>query len=247
MWKCKSAITSIFTLQLSRNQRFSASFHHTAETLVNLIMPHITQKYKDNLDAARNANHSLAVFIKVRTCFCCCFPIVSCLFKDLFVCFVSSIAMFQPDGQRVRVQTNQQLHELFHAWWPKGRPAVAQAVLNQNPSWCLTVFCSGIWIFLSRQCLSSSLSSCVLSATMSTMSLWTCPCRLEKGESWDFKVGRSLQTWWGAVRVTLLIMQRKPNGFPVKDYKYLLRYMLVIVITYQATNPFFLECAFFLL
>lgn len=31
-----------------------------------MLMPHITQKYKDNLDAARNANHSLAVFIKVE-------------------------------------------------------------------------------------------------------------------------------------------------------------------------------------
>ncbi|XP_058247469.1 dedicator of cytokinesis protein 9 isoform X11 [Hemibagrus wyckioides] len=51
-------------VRLSRNQRFSASFHHTVETLVNMLMPHITQKYKDNLDATRNANHSLAVFIK---------------------------------------------------------------------------------------------------------------------------------------------------------------------------------------
>lgn len=34
---------------------------------MNMLMPHITQKYKDNLDAARNANHSLAVFIKVGT------------------------------------------------------------------------------------------------------------------------------------------------------------------------------------
>ncbi|XP_053354639.1 dedicator of cytokinesis protein 9 [Clarias gariepinus] len=51
-------------VKLSRNQRFSASFHHAVETLVNMLMPHITQKYKDNLDAARNANHSLAVFIK---------------------------------------------------------------------------------------------------------------------------------------------------------------------------------------
>uniref|UniRef100_A0AAQ4RQR5 Dedicator of cytokinesis 9b n=1 Tax=Gasterosteus aculeatus aculeatus TaxID=481459 RepID=A0AAQ4RQR5_GASAC len=50
--------------KLSRNQRFSASFYHAAETLVNMLVPHITQKYKDNLDAARNANHSLAVFIK---------------------------------------------------------------------------------------------------------------------------------------------------------------------------------------
>ncbi|XP_046699682.1 dedicator of cytokinesis protein 9 isoform X1 [Silurus meridionalis] len=51
-------------VRLSRNQRFSASFHHTVETLVNMLMPHITQKYKDNLDATRNANHSLALFIK---------------------------------------------------------------------------------------------------------------------------------------------------------------------------------------
>ncbi|XP_023820909.1 dedicator of cytokinesis protein 9 isoform X5 [Oryzias latipes] len=51
-------------VKLSRNQRFSASYHHAVETLVNMLMPHITQKYKDNLDASRNANHSLAVFIK---------------------------------------------------------------------------------------------------------------------------------------------------------------------------------------
>uniref|UniRef100_A0A674EXY8 Dedicator of cytokinesis 9 n=1 Tax=Salmo trutta TaxID=8032 RepID=A0A674EXY8_SALTR len=54
-------------VKLSRNQRFSVGFHHTVETLVNMMMPHITQKYKDNLDAARNANHSLAVFIKSTT------------------------------------------------------------------------------------------------------------------------------------------------------------------------------------
>ncbi|GCB72056.1 hypothetical protein scyTo_0001806 [Scyliorhinus torazame] len=51
-------------LKLFRNQRFPASFQHTVETLVNLLMPHITQKYKDKPEAARNANHSLAVFIK---------------------------------------------------------------------------------------------------------------------------------------------------------------------------------------
>ncbi|XP_030639154.1 dedicator of cytokinesis protein 9 [Chanos chanos] len=51
-------------IKLSRNQRFPATFHHAVETLVNMLMPHITQKYKDNLDAARNANHSLAVFVK---------------------------------------------------------------------------------------------------------------------------------------------------------------------------------------
>nr|XP_021334456.1 dedicator of cytokinesis protein 9 [Danio rerio] len=50
--------------KVSRNQRFSASFYHSVETLVTLLMPHITQKCKENLEATRNANHSLAVFIK---------------------------------------------------------------------------------------------------------------------------------------------------------------------------------------
>ncbi|XP_040192079.1 dedicator of cytokinesis protein 9 isoform X11 [Rana temporaria] len=51
-------------IKLLRNQRFPASFHHTVETLVNMLMPHITQKYKDNPEASRNANQSLAFFIK---------------------------------------------------------------------------------------------------------------------------------------------------------------------------------------
>uniref|UniRef100_A0A8C8SQQ6 Dedicator of cytokinesis 9 n=1 Tax=Pelusios castaneus TaxID=367368 RepID=A0A8C8SQQ6_9SAUR len=51
-------------VKLLRNQRFTASFHHAVETFVNMLMPHITQKYKDNPEASKNANHSLAVFIK---------------------------------------------------------------------------------------------------------------------------------------------------------------------------------------
>lgn len=113
-----------YTLQLSRNQRFSASFHHTVETLVNMMMPHITQKYKDNLDAARNANHSLAVFIKVGG------PQLKRL-AWLFISYspeivtallfpYSSVALFQPDGQRLCVQADQQLHQLLYARRPKG-------------------------------------------------------------------------------------------------------------------------------
>ncbi|XP_053160816.1 dedicator of cytokinesis protein 9 isoform X11 [Hemicordylus capensis] len=51
-------------IKLLRNQRFPASYHHAVETVVNMLMPHITQKYKDNSEASKNANHSLAVFIK---------------------------------------------------------------------------------------------------------------------------------------------------------------------------------------
>ncbi|XP_054829129.1 dedicator of cytokinesis protein 9 isoform X2 [Eublepharis macularius] len=51
-------------VKLLRNQRFPASYHHAVETVVNMVMPHITQKYKDNPEASKNANHSLAVFIK---------------------------------------------------------------------------------------------------------------------------------------------------------------------------------------
>lgn len=115
-----------YTLQLSRNQRFSAAFHHTVETLVNMMMPHITQKYKDNLDAARNANHSLAVFIKVRSRNSCNSHV---LVLHIYLFALNndgtsfpdpSVALFQPDGQRLCVQADQQLHQLFYARRPKG-------------------------------------------------------------------------------------------------------------------------------
>uniref|UniRef100_A0A8D0CW74 Dedicator of cytokinesis 9 n=1 Tax=Sander lucioperca TaxID=283035 RepID=A0A8D0CW74_SANLU len=81
-------------VKLSRNQRFSASFHHTVETLVNMMMPHITQKYKDNLDAARNANHSLAVFIKVV--FECCTKATLFEFRFEFLRVVCSHEHYVP-------------------------------------------------------------------------------------------------------------------------------------------------------
>ncbi|XP_055465820.1 dedicator of cytokinesis protein 9 isoform X4 [Psammomys obesus] len=51
-------------VKLLRNQRFPASYHHAVETVVNMLTPHITQKFRDNPEASKNANHSLAVFIK---------------------------------------------------------------------------------------------------------------------------------------------------------------------------------------
>uniref|UniRef100_A0A2K5RDI8 Dedicator of cytokinesis 9 n=1 Tax=Cebus imitator TaxID=2715852 RepID=A0A2K5RDI8_CEBIM len=54
----------VLVTYLLRNQRFPASYHHAVETVVNMLMPHITQKFRDNPEASKNANHSLAVFIK---------------------------------------------------------------------------------------------------------------------------------------------------------------------------------------
>lgn len=100
-------------------------------------MPHITQKYKDNLDAARNANHSLAVFIKVGTCGQGLRHVFA---GGVFTDLPSPLAaLFQPDGQRLRVQTDQQLHDLFYAWRPKGRPVVAHKLFRTCS--CLTVVC----------------------------------------------------------------------------------------------------------
>lgn len=186
-------------------------------------MPHITQKYKDNLDAARNANHSLAVFIKVGTCsFCLLHPFSDDIFRGLFSLLV---AVLHPDGQRVRVQTNQQLHELFYAWRPKGTVKHCEAVQHKEPA---VVSLSPAFLLKSRHCLSSSLSSCVLSATTSTMSLWTCPCRLERGGSWDFKVRGSILAWW---RLFTLLIEMDPNELHVKGCIFLLQFMLVKVIT----------------
>nr|XP_020441761.1 LOW QUALITY PROTEIN: dedicator of cytokinesis protein 9-like [Monopterus albus] len=85
-------LTESRKVKLSRNQHFSASFYHAVETLVNMLMPHITQKYKDNLDAARNANHSLAVLIKLGCPRCFTFMDRGFVFKQInnyMNCFVS--------------------------------------------------------------------------------------------------------------------------------------------------------------
>lgn len=62
--------------------------------------------------------------------------------------------------------------------------------LMENIRLCSTCLLSHWFLlfFNCRHCLSSGLSSCVLCATMSTTSLWTCPCRLAREGSWDFKV-----------------------------------------------------------
>ncbi|XP_048348400.1 dedicator of cytokinesis protein 9 isoform X8 [Sphaerodactylus townsendi] len=57
-------LTENSKVKLLRNQRFPASYHHAVETVVNMLMPHITQKYRDNPEASKNANHNLAVFVK---------------------------------------------------------------------------------------------------------------------------------------------------------------------------------------
>lgn len=92
-----------------------------------MMMPHITQKYKDNLDAARNANHSLAVFIKVRIHTLLLRRTVSfnsnfrvCRNNNKGVSLFRPVALFQPDGQRLWVQADQQLHQLLYAWRPEG-------------------------------------------------------------------------------------------------------------------------------
>uniref|UniRef100_A0A4W4H8U0 Dedicator of cytokinesis 9b n=1 Tax=Electrophorus electricus TaxID=8005 RepID=A0A4W4H8U0_ELEEL len=87
-------------VKLSRNQRFTAPFHHAVETLVTMVGPHITQKYKDNLDATRNANHSLAVFIKVRPTsgwpLCACLPQTLYEFKFAFLRVVCNHEHYVP-------------------------------------------------------------------------------------------------------------------------------------------------------
>ncbi|XP_043927228.1 dedicator of cytokinesis protein 9 isoform X3 [Protopterus annectens] len=50
--------------RMGRTLRFPATYQHSVETLVNLLVPHITQKYREYPEATKNANHSLACFIK---------------------------------------------------------------------------------------------------------------------------------------------------------------------------------------
>ncbi|KAA0713247.1 Dedicator of cytokinesis protein 9 [Triplophysa tibetana] len=114
-------LTSNKLLKLSRNQRFTASFHHGVETLVNMLMPHITHKYKDNLDAARNANHSLAVFIKR----CFTFMDRGFVFKQInnyITCFVPGDpkTLYEFKFEFLRVVCNHEHYvplNLAHAFW----------------------------------------------------------------------------------------------------------------------------------
>nr|XP_015218956.1 PREDICTED: dedicator of cytokinesis protein 9 isoform X8 [Lepisosteus oculatus] len=122
-------------VKLSRNQRFSASFHHTVETLVNMLMPHITQKYKDNLDAARNANHSLAVFIKR----CFTFMDRGFVFKQInnYVnCFVPGDpkTLYEFKFEFLRVVCNHEHYVPLNLPMPfgKGRIQRFQAFLSPN-------------------------------------------------------------------------------------------------------------------
>ncbi|XP_034142816.1 dedicator of cytokinesis protein 9 isoform X7 [Esox lucius] len=122
-------------VKLSRNQRFSAGFHHTVETLVNMMMPHITQKYKDNLDAARNANHSLAVFIKR------CFTLMDrgFVFKQInnyIHCFMPGDpkTLFEFKFEFLRVVCNHEHYIPLNLPMPfgKGRIQRFQALLSPN-------------------------------------------------------------------------------------------------------------------
>ncbi|XP_077987576.1 dedicator of cytokinesis protein 9-like [Glandiceps talaboti] len=49
---------------LSRNRRFPATFQYSVTRLLQLLMPHIIQKYKDSPKDCKKANSSLAAFVK---------------------------------------------------------------------------------------------------------------------------------------------------------------------------------------
>ncbi|XP_066266769.1 dedicator of cytokinesis protein 9-like isoform X2 [Branchiostoma lanceolatum] len=51
-------------LQVSRHSRFPASYQFSIQSLLQTLMPHITQKHKENALEVGNANRSLANFIK---------------------------------------------------------------------------------------------------------------------------------------------------------------------------------------
>ncbi|XP_039600530.1 dedicator of cytokinesis protein 9 isoform X5 [Polypterus senegalus] len=122
-------------VKLSRNQRFSASFHHSVETLVNMLMPHITQKYKESLEVARNANHSLAVFIKR----CFTFMDRGFVFKQInnyISCFSPGDpkTLFEFKFEFLRVVSNHEHYIPLNLPMPfgKGRIQRFQAFLSPN-------------------------------------------------------------------------------------------------------------------
>ncbi|XP_070537723.1 dedicator of cytokinesis protein 9-like isoform X3 [Ptychodera flava] len=51
-------------MSLSRNRRFPATFTFGVQNLIQIMMPHITQKYKESPKDYKKANYHLATFIK---------------------------------------------------------------------------------------------------------------------------------------------------------------------------------------
>ncbi|GLD64791.1 dedicator of cytokinesis protein 9-like isoform X2 [Lates japonicus] len=137
-------------VKLSRNQRFSASFYHAVETLVNMLMPHITQKYKDNLDAARNANHSLAVFIKR----CFTFMDRGFVFKQInnyMNCFVpgDSKTLYEFKFEFLRVVCNHEHYVPLNLPMPFGKGRIQrfqdlQLDYSLNDDFCRNHFLVGL-------------------------------------------------------------------------------------------------------
>ncbi|RMC06803.1 hypothetical protein DUI87_16249 [Hirundo rustica rustica] len=62
--QCQKAEEHLLTNNIVRVYKFIDGDNIGVETVVNMLMPHITQKYRDNPEASKNANHSLAAFIK---------------------------------------------------------------------------------------------------------------------------------------------------------------------------------------
>ena len=56
----------IFPHQMPRNERFSAECQFRVQNLLHVVTLHIIQKCKDYKDETKNANHSLANFVKVK-------------------------------------------------------------------------------------------------------------------------------------------------------------------------------------
>ena len=56
----------VFPHQMPRNERFSAECQFRVQNLLHVVTLHIIQKCKDYKDETKNANHSLANFVKVK-------------------------------------------------------------------------------------------------------------------------------------------------------------------------------------
>jgi len=52
--------------QMPRNERFPSDYQFKLQTLIQTITPYITSKFKEAPRETRNANFSLAYFVKVH-------------------------------------------------------------------------------------------------------------------------------------------------------------------------------------
>lgn len=108
---------------MRRNERFSVDFHQRIESLSQVLIPYILNKYKEMPVETQELNKSLAYFLKVAYNTNNSPPNVNPQFF---------LEMFEFNGQRICIQVNQRLHGEVQPGRPENLTRIQVYVSRNN-------------------------------------------------------------------------------------------------------------------